>query len=374
MNIDTVRFSHILEADQLYDLNDFFAHTAFVISHKSERLETLLGVIWYLPINSPILIVTNCSEIEKEALTRELTLRLTHRQVYLIHQKDELVARFFDRQGVQAILGCDGKVRNGKGEGMYIGALFAALLTTPRWLVFYDADNFVPNALLEYTLAMSKLFLQEQSSRLPERADSLYLHNVRICWSSKPSLGSKELTAGLVGRCTRMVSPLMDSLVQTWFGSHHQPIISSNAGEQGFTMETIQRLQFSSGYSVETFQQLDLFSHALSAHNYQSGRVVFQQYQAQSPHFHEKGDEEHIRRMIAESLGCFALFPQLLTPTLEQQLETLYTEMELTPREPIVYPALQTLCINAHELSAQHYRLREPIAFYAGNEQEELCG
>ena len=147
MNIDTLRFSHILEANSLYDLNYFFAHTAFVIAHKNESLETLLGVIWYLPINSPVLVVTNCSEIGKEALKQELTRRLAHsRQVYFIHQKDETLARFFAGHNVHAILGADGKVVNGKGEGMYIGALIASLLKSPKWIVFYDADNFVPNA------------------------------------------------------------------------------------------------------------------------------------------------------------------------------------------------------------------------------------
>ena len=65
VNIDTVRFSHILEANGLYDLNYFLARTAFVISHKSESIETLLGVVWYLPINSPILIITNCPRTRK---------------------------------------------------------------------------------------------------------------------------------------------------------------------------------------------------------------------------------------------------------------------------------------------------------------------
>jgi mannosyl-3-phosphoglycerate synthase len=159
VNIDTVRFSHILEAESLYDLNYFFAHTAFVIAHKSERIETLLSVIWYLPVNSPVLVVTNCSEIEKEALKQGLARHLTDsRQIYLIHQKDERIARFFAEHGVDTILGPDGKVVDGKGEGMYIGALIASLLKSPQWMVFYDADNFVPNALLEYTLAMSKLY------------------------------------------------------------------------------------------------------------------------------------------------------------------------------------------------------------------------
>ena len=64
MNIHTVQFSHILETSDLENLHYFLSHTAFVISHKSERIETLLGVLWYLPVDSPTIIVTNCREEE----------------------------------------------------------------------------------------------------------------------------------------------------------------------------------------------------------------------------------------------------------------------------------------------------------------------
>jgi mannosyl-3-phosphoglycerate synthase len=375
VNIDTVRFSHILEANSLYDLNYFFAHTAFVIAHKNERLETLLSVIWYLPINSPVLIVTNCSEREKEDLKQGLARCLAQsRQVYLIHQKDEAIAGFFAEHGVYSILGADGRVVNGKGEGMYIGALIASLLKLPKWIVFYDADNFVPNALLEYTLAMSKLFMPQYMTSNQEYGGARSLQNVRICWASKPSIGSSEIAAGVLGRCTKVVSPLMTTLIGEWFGVRDQTIITSNAGEQGFTMETVQALRFSSGYSVETFQLLDLLSKALpTATNSQGDHVILQQYQAQSPHFHEKRDDEHIKRMIADSLGGFLYFQDLLTPVIEQQLLRVYHEMDLEVRRPVVYPALQDLSLEASGLYVSDYRLVEEYSLPI-EEEEAMCG
>ncbi len=374
MNIDTMRFSHILEANGLYDLNYFFAHTAFVIAHKNERLETLLGVIWYLPINSPILIVTNCAEAEREELERGLARHLAqHRQVYLIHQKDERIARFFAHHGVSTILGHDGRVVNGKGEGMYIGALIASLLGFPEWIVFYDADNFVPNALLEYTLAMSKLFLQERSAIAQAGEKNLPLHNVRICWSSKPSLGDDALAPGVAGRCTRVVSPLTTTLVEEWFGGQNHPIISSNAGEQGFTMHTMQALRFSSRYSVETFQLLDLLTKTLpQAIPWQPERVILQQYQAQSPHFHEKGDEEHIKQMIAESLGAFFYFQEQLPALVKWQLQQICEEMQLAVCLPVVYPSLQELALERNDVFVNQYRLSDPMLSLA--EEEAMCG
>ncbi len=371
MNIDTMRFSHLLEADGLYDLNQFLACTAFVVAHKNESLATLLGVIWYLPVNSPILIVTNCSEIEKEKLEQALTEQLAHHpHVYLIHQKDEAIARFFAEHNVHSILDASGKVVNGKGEGMYIGALIASLLGYPEWIVFYDADNFVPSALLEYTLAMSRLFMQERASSPVHEGERRDLHNVRICWSSKPTLGASSIPVGEMGRCTRVVSPLLTELISHWFGKDCT-IISSNAGEQGFTMEAMRTLRFSSGYSVETFLFLDLLSNALNASE-QSHHVILQQYQAQSPHFHEKGDDEHIKRMIADSLGSFYYFREQFSPRLKRQIQRTYREIELEFRLPTIYPSLRELAIEKDEVFTNQYRLSEKRLIFAG--QEDLCG
>src|SRR5438874_12154391 len=207
MHFDTVRFSHILEKDKLHSVPYFLAHTAFVVSHKTESIETLLGVLWYLPVGSPVIVVTNCPEEHLEDIGTGIRENLTsHRKVYLVHQKDERVAQLLRSQGVEHILGHDGRVLDGKGEGMYIGTLFAALLGYPQWIIFYDADNIVPCALLEYTLAMSRLFLAAPSNYVwGESVDSVLLHNVRICWSSKPSLTSGKVEGNLLGRCTRVI-------------------------------------------------------------------------------------------------------------------------------------------------------------------------
>ncbi|TMC22698.1 MAG: hypothetical protein E6J34_05415 [Chloroflexi bacterium] len=357
MNVDTLCFSQILEANNLYDLNYFFTRTAFVIAHKNERLETLLGVIWYLPINSPILIVTNCPETEKEELACALTRQLQHRQSYLIHQKDPALAHFFAERGVQAILGSDGKVASGKGEGMYIGALIARLLGYPEWIIFYDADNFVPNALMEYTLAMSRLFMEEYMTRSCETEK---FHNVRICWSSKPALGCNCITPGIAECCTQVVSSIMTKLLAAWFDIEDRTIISANAGEQGFAMDTLQALRFSSGYSIETFQLLDLLAKALlPATQLQPAHVILQQYQAQSPHFHEQRDTEHIKRLIAESLGSFYCFQELLPADIVQQLRQTQYELSLQSCPPLVYPALRELSLEKNERFVNHYRLFE---------------
>lgn len=363
MNIQTVQFAHILENRDLDALHDFLSQTAFVISHKNESIETVLRVLWYIPVNSTIIIVTNCAEHERDELARALKTRLVeHHKTYLIHQKDEGIAQIFQNAGVSHILGTDGKVLNGKGEGMYIGALCAHQLGYPRWLIFYDADNFVPSALLEYTLAMCRLFMSPSSPR-PEPGYGPFLtqkqpdlHNIRICWASKPDLSSNNWQAGILGRTTKVVSPLFESLLEGWFSITDHTISSSNAGEQGMTVKTATTLRFSSGFSVETFQLLDLLYNAALREG-RGDEVIFQQYLSQSPHFHEKKGDEHIKGMIEESLGCFFHFETVLPENVRRHLQVVYDELQLERVSPAVYPALQDLPLEPYSQLMQQYAL-----------------
>ncbi len=361
MNIDTVRLSHILETNEFIGLNYFLSHTAFVVCHKSERLEILLGVLWYLPADSPIIVVTNCPEHALGEIKRGLAEHLLrHTRTYLVHQKDATIAQFLHDCGVHHILGPDGTVVGGKGEGMYIGTLCALLLGYPQWVLFFDADNFVPSALLEYTFAMGQLFLSAPvrfyasagSAALGE--DGRALHNVRICWASKPEPGESNLYEKVLGRCTSVVSPLLNVLLEDRFGIRDSSLSVSNAGEQGMTINTARSLRFSSGFSVETFQLLDLLSKATDRH---TRSVILQQYQSKSPHFHEKKGDEHIRKMIAESLGSFFLFEKLLSRKVRRQVWQVYHDLDLELMYPTVYPALKDLPVQADESFVDRYKL-----------------
>ena len=370
MNIDTIQFSHILETGDLQNLHFFLSHTVFVISHKNEKVKTLREVLWYLPLNSPIIIVSNCQESEREALTNELKVELAHHQrIYLVHQKEEAIARLFETYGVYHILGNDGKVIDGKGEGMYIGTLCAYQLGYPHWIIFYDADNFVPSALLEYTLAMSRLFMSTPYSALALEGDTTNnvilsaakhldadLHNVRICWSSKPELKNVRLDTRILGRCTRVVSPLFNELLEGWFGMQSCEITSSNAGEQGMTIKTALSLHFSSGFSVETLQLIDLL---FQAHKRKGGAGGFllQQYLSKSPHFHDKKGDKHIKKMIEESLGSFFHFEEALPDNVKRQLRLVYDELHLNFVVPKLYPPLQDLRIKRIERFMDQYSL-----------------
>jgi mannosyl-3-phosphoglycerate synthase len=369
VNIHTVQFSHILKASDLKNLHDCLSRTVFVISHKNESIETLLEVLWYLPVNSPIIIVTNCQQSERGDLTVELRMQLTHhKRTYRIHQKDETIARLFETDGVSHILSTDGKVIEGKGEGMSIGTLCAYQLGYPRWILFDDAVNFVPSALLEYTLTMSRLFMSVPLAGHSRAWDTLIvrrragsqtapdLHNVRICWSSKPELSSGKWNARIMGRCTRVVSPLFNDLLEGWFGIHDHPIRSSNAREQGMTVKTALSLRFSSGFSVETFQLLDLLFHTKERQGSAEG-IILQQYFSKSPHFHEKKGDGHIKQMIEQSLGSFFHCEASLPHNVRHQLQGVYDELRLELVSPALYPPLKDLPLKLIERLMDRYAL-----------------
>ena len=358
MLVDTVRFSHILEEGKLHNVAYFLSHTAFVVSHKTESIETLLGVLWYLPGDSPVIVVTNCPEENLASIKSAIQDNLTgHKKIYLVHQKDEWVALLFATHGVEHILGPDGKVLDGKGEGMYIGTLFAALLGYPQWIVFYDADNIVPCSLLEYTLAMGRLFLEAHAS---ENRMPAFLHNVRICWSSKPSLTSGKLEENVLGRCTRVISPLFHGILEHWLGVSNYVVSSSNAGEQGMTMATAKALRFSSGFSVETFQLLDFLLKAAELKDL-PGSSIYQQYQSKSPLFHTKREDEHIRKMIAVSLGSFFIFRHYIPQSVEDQIYRLVDDLHLHVTCPLIYPSLDTLNLSGDAELVQRYRLFDEV-------------
>jgi len=359
MQIDTARFSPLLAEERLRDLPYFLSRTAFVVSHKSESIQTLLQVLWYLPIESPIIVVTNCPEQDRQEIETSIRALFTaHRNVYVIHQKDEGVAQFFKFHDAEHILGEDEKVRGGKGEGMYIGTLCALLLRYPQWIVFYDADNLVPCTLLEYTLAIGRLFLSSPASHASLDSDTPPLHDIRICWASKPAMKNGALENTLLGRCTRVISPIFTTLLTEWFGPSHGTITSSTAGEQAMTIQTAATLRFSSGFSVGTLQLLDLCYKALASRGSRS-KVLLQQYHSRSPHFQMKKEEEHIGHMIAVSLGSFLVFQDDLPPRVEDHLLRVRDELGLDLACPRVYPPLQSLDLEGDEGFVQHYRVFE---------------
>jgi mannosyl-3-phosphoglycerate synthase len=339
LNLQTIRLNSIWNSVDLSTVQRRLREIAFVVCHKDEPAKALWQALWHLPADSHIIVVTNCPEVEFTSLKDQVRLHLPqHCNLLFVHQKDSGIAAFLKAENVPQILDENRKVRNGKGEGMYIGALVSAALQHPRYITFYDADNHTPSTLLSYTLALARLFSAHRK---------IALHNVRICWLNKPDInGDENVLQERLGRCTRVVSPLFDVLVNEWFGNGHRPVISSNAGEQAMTMTAAKSIRFSSGYSVETFHLMEMM---FAAYCGKDARV--DQYVSQSPFFHTKKDTDHIHRMIASSMGAFLPFKDHLPYRLLDRIEMIETEIGMVARMPTIYPAIDTLNISRLDLS-----------------------
>jgi hypothetical protein len=179
---------------------------------------------------------------------------------------------------------------------------------------------------------------------------------ISIVHQHKPEVHGGSLNYKRFGRCTSVISPIFVSLLETWFGILDSPVISSNAGEQGMTMHTARTLRFSSGYSVETFQFVDFFFHAAGLRG-PARKAQVHQYLAKSAHFHTKGDDEHIKRLIAESLGGLLTFREFLPQRVTEQLQHVCEDIGLEPIGPRIYPALQEVVSKGDETFLQPYKL-----------------
>ncbi|HEU5349830.1 MAG TPA: mannosyl-3-phosphoglycerate synthase [Ktedonobacterales bacterium] len=363
MEIETVHLPNIMDSGRFADLDHFVRHTAFVVCHKSEPVDTLLTILRYIPADSPRIVVTNCSPDLFSQLSYELSGQPVSRgATYLVHQKDERVANFFQECGVSHILDASGAVADGKGEGMYVGAILAALLGRVKWIVYFDADNYAPSALLEYILAMGQLFTSTGVHPLHldyrEYPQSAPLHNVRVCWASKPNYDGVTFVPQpqVLGRCTQVIAPFCDELLREWKPDMTQQLLTPNAGEQGMTISAATALRFSSGFSIETFQLLELaFTGIRRAGT--PRRVRLQQYLSGSPHLHEKKDDAHIRGMIAESLASFLVFRRHLPQRLLARIAELARELDIRLALPTTYPPIRRLPLARHNDFPAQFRL-----------------
>ena len=128
------------------------------------------------------------------------------------------------------------------------------------------------------------------------------------------------------------------------------------------TIKTALSLRFSSGFSVETLQLIDLLSQAYKRRE-GAGGFRLQQYLSKSPHFHEKKGDQHIKKMIEESLGSFFHYEQLLPGNVKRQLRILYDELCLDMVMPSVYPALQDLQIERNVRFMDQFSLSAETAY-----------
>jgi mannosyl-3-phosphoglycerate synthase len=121
----------------------------------------------------------------------------------------------------------------------------------------------------------------------------------------------------------------LNSLLATITGFETDIIKTGNAGEHALSMPLAECLQYTSGYSIETREFIDIFEKfgGLEPSKYpqivEKGVEVFQ-IETRNPHFHEDKGMAHLNEMLEASLATIfgsKICPQDLKETLLDQLK-----------------------------------------------------
>ena len=258
-----------------------------------------------------------------------------------VHQQSEIIAQAFTNAGYKYLLDDEnGLVRPGKAEGMIVGLLLARLLGK-KYIGYIDADNYFPGSVLEYVRIFSAGLSQGVSP----------FKMVRIQWHSKPKIDGDELFFARWGRVSRITNQFLNQLMACFTGFETDALKTANAGEHAMSMELAMALDYSSGFSIETYHFINLFEKfggilpGGTSEFLAKGVEIFQ-IESRNPHFHdiEKGTS-HLNGMIESSLSVIyhtPLCPEALKKEIQDFLyQTGITQQKCAPCLPTCYPAME---------------------------------
>src|SRR5215210_7426504 len=276
---------------------------AIVIPIKGERLKLLEGVLSGIPHDCLTIIISNSPrqpvdryKLEKEAL--EQFNRFVGRNALILHQKDPGLSEALRYVNYNSLFGPDDTIRNGKAEGMIIGMLLAKA-AGKEYVGFIDADNYVPGAVNEYV----KIY-----------ASGIAMSNtpytmVRVSWIYKPKISETGVYFSKWGRVSEITNQYLNSLISYYTGFETEVMRTGNSGEHCMSMKLAELLTYSSSFSVETYEMVNLleeFGGIVPTENQEAmdKGIEVMQVETRNPHFHEEKGDIHLKEMIDGSLGC----------------------------------------------------------------------
>jgi mannosyl-3-phosphoglycerate synthase len=298
---------------------------AIVIPIKNEKLKLLEGVLSGIPNDCLIIIVSNSprSPVDKfatEVETSRQLARFMDKKLVIIHQQDKGLAEVFKKVGYHSILDNNGNVREGKAEAMVIGMLIAKMYHR-GYVGFIDGDNYIPGAVNEYVKIFASGFCMSTSPYC----------NVRVSWVFKPKIKDSSLYFAKWGRISEVTNKYLNTLLSHISGFETEVIKTANSGEHALSMPLAECLHFSSGYSVEPYEFLDILEKfgGLLPSEYpeimEKGIEIFQ-IEPRNPHFHEDKGSAHLKEMLGESLISLyrsKICPSPLSQEIRNQIEKL---------------------------------------------------
>ncbi|MEM2141376.1 MAG: mannosyl-3-phosphoglycerate synthase [Nitrososphaera sp.] len=327
------------------EISNLLHDMAIVIPLKEERLKLLEGVLSGIPNECLVIIVSNSprSPVDRYAMeveTVRLLGRFMDKRIVMIHQRDSAVGSILKKLKYNSILDSTGHVRAGKAEGMVLGLLIAKMYHKD-YVGFIDADNYVPGAVNEYVKIFAAGF---------GMASSPYC-NVRISWVFKPKVRNNSLQFSKWGRVSETTNKYLNSLLSSVTGFETDIIKTGNSGEHALSMPLADCLHYSSGYSIEPYEFVDVFEKfgGILPSKYpnvvEKGVEVFQ-IETRNPHFHEDKGKMHLNHMLEGSLAIIAassICPSDLKRALRDQISQItgvkkQKKLDHRTRYPLIAP------------------------------------
>jgi mannosyl-3-phosphoglycerate synthase len=287
------------------EISNLLHDMAIVIPLKEERLKLLEGVLSGIPNECMVIIVSNSprAPVDRYAMEVETVRQLGRfmdKRIVMMHQHDPVVGEVLKKLKYNSILDSTGKVRAGKAEGMVLGLLIAKMYHKD-YVGFIDADNYVPGAVNEYVKIFAAGF---------GMASSPYC-NVRISWVFKPKVKNNSLQFSKWGRVSEITNKNLNSLFSSITGFETDIIKTGNSGEHALSMPLAECLHYSSGYSIEPYEFVDVFEKFGGVFPSKYPKVIERgieifQIETRNPHFHEDKGKMHLNHMLEASLGIIA--------------------------------------------------------------------
>ncbi len=285
------------------EISNILHDLAIVIPIMNEKLKLLEGVLSGIPNECLVIIVSNSARtpvdrfaMEAEAI-RQLG-RFMDKKMIILHQQDRGLAEVLKKVGYTSILDSDGMIRSGKAEGMVLG-LIVAKMYGKDYVGFIDSDNYVPGAVNEYVKIFAAGFGMSSTPYC----------NVRVSWVFKPKVRNNSLQFSKWGRVSEITNKSLNALLASITGFETEVIKTGNAGEHALSMPLAECLHYSSGYSVESHEFIDIFEKfgGVLPSDYpqvmDKGVEIFQ-IETRNPHFHEDKGAVHLDEMLEASLGA----------------------------------------------------------------------
>lgn len=334
--------------EQLYEIE---RNMAIVIPVKNERLRLLESALCGIPHDCLPIIISNSQREPVDRFRMEQGMvdtfcRYAKKRYVIAHQRSPELAQIFRDGNYPHLLGDDGLMCNGKAEGMLAGITLAHLLGK-KYVGFIDSDNYFPGAVFEYARLFAAGLSQSKSP----------YSMVRIQWHSKPKIVDSELFFAKWGRVSRVTNLYLNQLLSHYTGYETESLRTGNAGEHALSMDLALLLDYSAGFSVETYHFVSLLEKfgGVMPSPYpdvmKAGAEIFQM-ESRNPHFHvaTKGDK-HIKEMIEYSLAVLyhsPICPETLKKEILRELHRArIIGKDSEPLRPRRYPALADMDFKA---------------------------